>query len=142
MAFEEKRAWILGLVSAVAYGVYVAVVLGRAEGGELARTPYAGALLWTVGGSILASIALSIGVAVVTPGGAEGKDQRDREIHRFGMYVGQGFVVLGAVGGLALALARCDPFWIANALYLGLVLSALLSSAAKIAAYRWGFQPW
>jgi hypothetical protein len=142
VAFEEKRAWILGLVSTVAYGVYLALVIDRAAGGELARTPYAGTLLWTVGGSIVASIALNILAAIVAPEGANTKDQRDREIHRFGMYVGQGFVVLGAAVGLALALTRCDQFWIANALYLGLVLSAVLSSGAKIAAYRWGFQLW
>ncbi|WP_042388239.1 hypothetical protein [Streptacidiphilus melanogenes] len=142
MAFEEKRAWILGLVSLVSYAVYLLLVLGRSGGGELAHTPYVSALLWTVAGSILASVALSILVAVADREGGGGKDQRDREIHRFGMHVGQGAVVLGSVCGLLLALARCDQFWIANALYLGLVLSAVLGSTARIAAYRWGFQPW
>jgi len=36
------------------------------------------------------------------------------------------------------ALVEADHLWIANALYLGFVLSALLGSAARIAAYRHG----
>jgi len=30
MAFEEKRAWIMVVVSAAAYATYAAIVLGRA----------------------------------------------------------------------------------------------------------------
>ncbi|MEV7603569.1 hypothetical protein AB0O91_39990 [Kitasatospora sp. NPDC089797] len=142
MAFEEKRAWILGLVSVVAYALYLTVVLDSSVEGELARTPYVATLLWTVGGSILASIGLTVLTAVVSPEGANHKDQRDREIHRFGVHVGQGFLVLAVVAGLVLAMARCDPFWIANAIFLGVVLSAVLGAVAKIAAYRWGAQPW
>jgi hypothetical protein len=61
---------------------------------------------------------------------ADRTDRRDKEIHRFGEYVGQWFVVIGAVGALLLAVAEVDHFWIANELYLAFVLSALLSSVA------------
>ncbi len=44
----------------------------------------------------------------------------------------------GALGGLALAMLRAEPFWIANAIYLGFFLSAILGSIAKIVAYRRG----
>ncbi|WP_326586172.1 hypothetical protein [Streptomyces sp. NBC_01294] len=71
--------------------------------------------------------------------GGEDQDQRDREIHHFGEYIGQSFVVIGGVAGLVLAMAEVDQFWIANAIYLAFVLSALLGSAAKIVAYRLGF---
>jgi hypothetical protein len=43
------------------------------------------------------------------------------------------------VAALVLAMAEADHFWIANAVYLAFVLSALLGSAAKIVAYRRGF---
>ena len=33
------------------------------------------------------------------------------------------------------------PFWIANAVYLGFVLSAVVGSVAKVVAYRRGL-PW
>ncbi|MFD9367969.1 hypothetical protein ACFWA6_09715 [Streptomyces sp. NPDC060020] len=142
MAVEEKRAWIMIVVTVVSYGAYLAVVLGRSGDSPLAQAPYVAALLWSVGAAIVASIALHITVALLAPEGDNTKDQRDREIHHFGEYVGQSFVVIGGVAGLVLAMAEAAPFWIANAIYLAFVLSALLGSTAKIAAYRFGFQPW
>jgi len=66
----------------------------------------------------------------------------DREIYRFGEYIGQSFVVIGGVAALLMAMAEWDHFWIANVIYLTFVLSAMLGSVAKIVAYRRGFQPW
>jgi hypothetical protein len=137
---EEKRAWILGVAAIVSYAVYLVVVLGRAGERPLAEVPYATPLLWTVGSSIVASIVLSILAAVISKDGA--KDQRDREISRFGEYTGHSFVVIGAVAALLLAMAEAPHFWIANAVYLAFTLSAILGSTARIFAYRRGFQPW
>ena len=142
MAFEEKRAWMLALVTITSYAVYVAVVLGRGGHAPLAHTPYAAALLWTVGASIAASIALNVIVSTVSPEGANLKDQRDGEIHRFGSYIGQSFLVIGGVAGLVLAMARVDQFWIANAIYLAFVLSAVVGSIARLVAYRRGMPAW
>jgi hypothetical protein len=137
---EEKRAWILGIAAIASYAVYVVLILGRAGERPLAEVPYAAALLGAVGASIVATIVLSIAVAIVAKDG--GKDQRDREIGRFGEYVGHSFVVLGAVAALLLAMAEAPHFWIANAVYLAFTLSAILGSVARIFAYRRGFQPW
>ena len=41
-----------------------------------------------------------------------------------------------------MAIADWDRFWIANVIYLGFVLSGVLSAVARIMAYRKGFQPW
>ncbi|MFF8266717.1 hypothetical protein ACF059_04910 [Streptomyces sp. NPDC016562] len=142
MAVEEKRAWIMIVVAIVSYGAYLAVVLGRSGDGPLAQQPYVAALLWTVGASIVASIALHITVAVLSPEEGKTKDQRDREIHHFGEYIGQSFIAIGGVAGLVLAMAEADQFWIANVIYLAFVLSAIVGSMAKVAAYRSGFQPW
>ncbi|MBE1497569.1 drug/metabolite transporter (DMT)-like permease [Amycolatopsis lexingtonensis] len=140
MTHEEKNAWIQGLAAVVSYAVYLTLVLGRAGGRPLAEVPYVAALLWTVGASIVAAIVLSILTAVVSKDGE--KDQRDREIGRFGDHVGQSFVIAGAVAALLLALAEAPHFWIANAVYLAFTLSAILGSTARIFAYRRGFQPW
>lgn len=137
---EEKRAWILGISAIASYAVYLVVVLGRAGGRPLADVPYVATLLWTVGVSIVATIVASILAAVISKDGA--KDQRDREIGRFGEYVGHSFVVIGAVAALLLAMAQAPHFWIANAVYLAFTLSAILGSIARIFAYRRGFQPW
>ncbi|MGC5020329.1 hypothetical protein [Micromonospora sp. DT47] len=142
MAFEEKRAWIMALVAVAGYAAYVMVVLGRADGDPLADVSYAGPLLATVAGAIVASIALNILVSIVSPEGANEKDQRDREIHRLGEYIGQSFVIVGGVAALAMALADWDQFWIANVIYLCFVLSAVVGSVAKIVAHRRGFQSW
>ena len=142
MSFEEKNTWIYAVVTVVAFGAYLATILGRAQGAPLTEVPYVGAMLWTIGAAIVASIAGRIVVAVAWPKDADKKDQRDKEIHRFGEYVGQSFVAVGALAALLLAMAEVDYFWIANAVYLAFFLSAVLSSAAKLVAYRRGFQPW
>ena len=142
MSFEEKSAWIMGVLAVAAYAVYLAIVLVLSGSMPLAEVPYAGPLLWTVGGSIAASIVLHTLVRAFSAKDAGKKDQRDREIYRFGEYIGQSFVVIGGVAALVMAMAEVGHFWIANAIYLAFFLSAILGSVAKIIAYRKGFQPW
>lgn len=142
MAFEEKRAWIMLVVSVCVYAVYVVLVLGRAGEVPLAEVPYVSTLLWSIGVACAVTIVLGIALGIVSPEGAGKRDQRDREIDRFGGHVGQSFLVVGGLAALALALVEADHFWIANAVYLGFFLSAVLGSIARIFAYRRGFQPW
>nr|WP_296064136.1 hypothetical protein [uncultured Actinoplanes sp.] len=129
MTSEEKRAWVLGPVSVVACVSYLAAVLG---GG----VPYVAAMLWSVGGAVVVSIVLHIALTVRSP--REPKDERDREIARFGDHVGGSTITAGGVVALALALFEVRSSWIANVLYLGFVLSAVLGSTARIVAYRYG----
>ena len=142
MSFEEKNTWVYAAISLVAYGAYLAIILGRAQGVPLDEVPYAGTMLWTIGAAIAAAIVGRIVVAVAWPRDADKTDERDREVYRFGEYIGQWSVVAGAAAALVLAMAEVDYFWIANAIYLSFVLSALLSSAAKLVAYRRGFPSW
>ncbi|MFC4852814.1 hypothetical protein [Actinophytocola glycyrrhizae] len=142
MALEEKRAWIMALVTACAYATYLVIILSRAGDGPLAEVPYVAALLWTVGVAIAVTIVLSIAAALTTPEDSRRKDERDREIERFGEYVGHSFTVIGGVSTLVMAMAEVGHFWIANAIYLAFALSGLLASVAKISAYRRGFQSW
>jgi hypothetical protein len=72
----------------------------------------------------------------------EEKDQRDKEIYRFGEYTGQSFVTAGAIAALLMAMAEIAHFRIANAIYLAFVLSAVLGSVVKIVAYRRGLPSW
>lgn len=143
MTHQEKRAWIMLVVSVAAYATYAVVILSR-SGGEhpLAKVPYAAALLWTVGASILASIALEIGLGIVNPRASRLKDERDRRIGQLGDYTGQSFVIIGAVAAMLMAMAGWDRFWIANVIYLGFTLSAILGSVAKIIVYRKSFPQW
>ncbi|WP_049566510.1 hypothetical protein [Nonomuraea sp. SBT364] len=143
MAFEEKRAWVMIVVTLGAYTIYLAIVLGRAGDGPLADAAYAGTLLWTIGGAIVAAIVANIALAVAGGQGADRTDERDREINHISERIGQSIVVIGALAALIMAIAELRHFWIANAVYLAFVLSSVLSSFAKIMAYRkGGFQTW
>lgn len=142
MTHEEKRAWIRLVVAVLGYSAYLAVVLGRADGRSLPEVPYAGTLLWTVGGAVAASIVAEALLAIVIPGASRAKDERDREIGRLGESVGQSFVVIGAVAAMLMAMAEWDRFWIANVIYLCFVLSAILGGITKVVVYRRSFPKW
>ena len=139
MAFEEKRAWIMLVVSVAAYAVYAAITAGRAGPVPLADVSYASTLLWSVGAAIGVQIALNIAVGIASPKDAKKKDQRDREIYRISEHIGQSFVVIGGVAALLMALAEVDHFWIANTMYLIFVVAGLSGTAVKLALYRRGF---
>lgn len=142
MTHQEKRAWIMLVVSTVAYAVYAATILGRTHGHPLTRVPYAADLLWTVGAAILASIVAEIALGIVNPRASRLKDVRDRQIGQFGDYTGSAFVVIGAVAAMLMAMAGWDRFWIANVIYLCFFLSAILGSITKIIGYRKTFPQW
>jgi hypothetical protein len=142
MGSEERGAWIMLVVSLAAYAIYVALILGQARGIQLHELPYVPIMLWTIGGAIVASILLNIIGSIILRDGQEKKDQRDREIYRFGEYIGQSFLVIGGVAALVMAMAEFPYFWIANAVYLAFVLSAALASVAKVIGYRWGLPAW
>ncbi|GAA3933372.1 hypothetical protein [Actinoplanes auranticolor] len=142
MTHEEKRAWIRLVVAVLSYTAYVAVIASRTDGRSLTSVPYAGALLWTVGAAIVASIVAEIAMAVGNPRASRLTDDRDREIGRLGEHVGQSFVVIGAVAAMGMAMARWDPFWTANVIYLCFVLSAVLSGITKVVVYRRSLPQW
>ncbi|MCT2585093.1 hypothetical protein [Actinophytocola gossypii] len=143
MALDEKRAWITAVVSACGYVVYLVIVLSRAAGDvPLADVAYVAPLLWTVGAAIVVTIGIGIATGLASPREAMRTDERDREIDRFGEYVGHSFVVIGGVATLVMAMAETAHFWIANTVYLMFALSAIVGSVARIFAYRRGFQQW
>ena len=141
MSYDEKNTWIYGVVVVVSYAIYVVVILGRADGGPLVDVAYVAPMLWCIGGAILASIVGSMVVMAAKPDEADKRDERDREINRFGEFVGQSFVGVGAVLALILAMTEAEYFWIANAVYVSFVCSALLATVTKVIGYRRGFQP-
>jgi hypothetical protein len=138
MAAEEKSAWIMGFLAIVVYPVYLIWVLSSVGDGPLTEAPYAWPMVFTIGGSIVLSIILHIFFAPQIGK----KDQREREIHRFGEYTGYAFITIGALSAMVLAIFEFDYFWIANVVYLCFVLSAILGSIAKIVAYRSGLPRW
>ncbi|UIP59190.1 hypothetical protein [Agromyces marinus] len=143
MSYEEKGTWVYLVVSVVAYGVYLSLVLPRlAEGGPVGDVDYVAPMLWTIGGAIVASIVGRILVEIVFPSESTKGDVRDREIDRLGTRVGSSFIVIGALGALVLSMLEADWFWIANVIYLGFLLGAVLESITRLVAYRRGVPSW
>lgn len=138
MSYEEKRTWVYLVSSAVTYGVYLAVVTGRALHSPVAQVPYASLLLWTTGASIIASIVGNVLFEAAKPSDSRQRDVRDREISRYGEHASRWFVFAGAATALVMAMARWDYFWITNVIYLGFTLWAISGSALKLVAYRRG----
>ena len=136
MSYEEKSSWVMGVLSVAALVVYVVVTLAQSGAVPLVETPYAVTMIAVIVGSIVVSIAIHIGLGLFSRD--RKADQRDREFYNFGERVGSGFLVAGALGALIMAWLELDWFWIANALYLGFVLSGILASVAKLVAYRRG----
>ena len=151
MTSEERSIWVSAIATVIAYGSYVIVMITRAAGGTLAEVPYIRPLLWTVGATIAASIVGSIIAAILAAiltavrNGPEAvkemdrTDERDKQINRFGEYVGFYVLAAGVIGGLALTMTGSAHFWIANALYLAFVGSGLVAAVVKIVVYRRGF---
>ena len=147
MSYEERGLWVNLAVTVGTYAAYVAIILGRADGTALEDVSYVATLLWSIGIAIAVNIVGRIVVEIVsavareitrTPDGMR-VDARDKEINRFGEYVGGVVLGVSVVVPLGLALADVDQFWIANAIYAALVLSTCVSSVLKLIAYRRGF---
>jgi hypothetical protein len=142
MSFDEKRAWSYLLGVAVAYAGYLAVLLARMRGVAVDAVAYRALMLGSIGVSVGVSVLGSIAAAVSAPSEADTRDERDASIYRYGDMVGFVTLSIAALGALALAMVRADPFWIANALYLAFVVAALVSTGVKLFAYRRGLPPW
>ncbi len=140
MTYAEKSAWILVVVTVGVYGIYLAGL--AAQMNELPDVAYEQALLWSVAAYIAATIVLHILAGILSPKAADQEDQRDKEIYRFGEYVGQYFSGTVAFAALLMALAEWDHFWIANTIYVAFGGAVLLANVVKIVAYRRGFQQW
>ena len=138
MSFEEKGNWVFLAVNVVTYVAYLSVILGRAQDVPVTDVPYISTMLWTIGIAIALSVVGNIVVAISKPSEADKSDVRDKDINRFGEYVGGVVLAVGMLAPFGLALAESDYFWIANAMYLAFVLSAFTSSVVKVVAYRRG----
>jgi integral membrane sensor domain MASE1 len=143
MSYEEKGTWLFLVIAVGGYAIYLFLVLPQV----LAGTPvqdvdWVTPMLWTIGGAIVAGIVGRILVEIVAPSESTKGDIRDKEIDRLGERVGGSFIVIGALGALVLAMFDVDAFWIANTLYLGFVISAVMSGITKVIVYRRGVPTW
>jgi hypothetical protein len=138
MSQEEKGAWVYLVVVLGTYGAYLAVILGQADGMPLARVAYVAPMLWIIGISIVLTTVGRVVAETAKPSGDARSDVRDKDINRFGGYVGGMVLAVAMAVPFGLAMAKADPFWIANAMYAAFVVWALASTMVRLVAYRRG----
>jgi hypothetical protein len=112
--------------------------LGQVGQQPVAEIVWVRPLLTAIGAGIVVGIAATMLIAAAKPSEAGKRDVRDKEISRFGDYVGG--IVLSAlvVVVLALTMFEVEHFWIANAIYAAYIAQAITSSVVKLVAYRRG----
>jgi hypothetical protein len=142
MAFLEKSNWVVIVVGVPTLLVYVALVVPQVLGGPIAEVSWVQPMIVAIVAFIVANILGNVVAAASNPREADRKDQRDAEIDHFGERVGNWLIIAGSCAALVLAMLDAEQFWIANAIFLGGIAGALLSSATKIAAYHGPFQQW
>jgi hypothetical protein len=139
---EERGQWVYLVAILLTYPAYIAIVLGQAGQTPLADVDYVPTMLWAIGLgialAIVGRIVVEIAARMAAPTDSHDSDVRDRDIGRFGEYIGGTVLGVGMVVPFILTLAESDYFWIGNAMYLAFVLSALGGSIAKLIAYRRG----
>ena len=142
MVYQERNTWSQLIATLVAMTAYVIVVLQAAGGGPLTDVHWWPIMLWTILGSIVGSILLSILWGMIAgardPDGVGMADLRDRDIAHLGSRVGQAFMVIAGLGVIALCALEASWFWIANTMFFGFALSALVGGIAQVIAYRRG----
>ena len=143
MAVREKHAWAMLVIAVAGLGVYLTLLLAERDGGPVEDVHYQPLMIGTIIAGIAVAIVASIIISIRAnlAGDSDKPDERDQAIARFGTNVSQAFLVIGGLAGLLMAMAEWDWFWIANAIYLGFALAAILEGVAKVVAYRRGL-PW
>ena len=142
MTFLEKSNWVVLVVAVPTLLVYVALVVPQVLSKPIAEGSWVQPMIFTIVGFIVANILGNVVAAASNPAEAEKEDQRDQQIGHYGERIGSWLIIAGSIAALVLAMTRADHFWIANAIFLGGMGGALVSSVAKIAAYHGSFQRW
>ena len=139
MSFQEKSSWVMLVTVALVSGAYFAIVASEVDGADVADVNYQPLMLVTVVVLVIVAIIAHAVIAAANPSEADASDERDKEINRYGEYIGGYALAVGTLVGLGLAMAEAEPFWIANVFLLGLVVSELVAGTTKVVLYRRGF---
>jgi hypothetical protein len=140
MTFEERSTWVGAIVAVGTFIAYLSALLARAGGGDISEVPFVDLMLiYGIGIPIVVTILGVIVATAIWHRDGQTKDQRDKAIDRHGEYVGGVLLAALMLVPFGLALADFDTFWIAHAMYLAFLTSALIGGIVKIVVYRRGF---
>ncbi|KQZ85389.1 hypothetical protein ASD56_03335 [Microbacterium sp. Root166] len=142
MAYEERNIWASLIVGVIGVAIYTVIVLQQAASRPVAEIDWVPVMLWTIGGSIVVAILISIVWGILAgmrdPDGVGKSDQRDRDIAHMSTRVGQAFLVIAGLGVIVECAFTLDWFWIANTMFYGFALSSIVGGIASVVAYRRG----
>ena len=142
MSTEERGQWVYLVAIVPTYGAYVAIILRQATQTPILTSTTSRRCCGRSASALRSrsSVASGSEIAghVAEPSDSHEPDERDRDIGRFGEYFAGTVLGIGMVVPFALTLAEFDYFWIANAMYLAFVVSALVGAVMKLVAYRRG----
>ena len=142
MAYEERNICARLIVGVLGVAVYTVIVLQQATSRPVTEIDWVPVMLWTIGGSIVVAIVVSILWGILAgmrdPDGVGKSDQRDRDIAHMSTRVGQAFLVIAGLGVIVECAFALDWFWIANTMFYGFALSSIVGGVASVIAYRRG----
>ena len=139
MTFQEKITWLYGGISVITGATYFGIVVARAQGTPASEVAWVWPMAWTLIACVVGMILGSLAIYLAFPRDRGKTDQRDREIERYGNYVGQTFAGFCTAAALVLTMTEASHFWIANTIYLGCFLAGFIGALVKIIVYRVGF---
>ena len=141
MTREERETWVFLIVSVSAFACYVVWLIAQVFKTPAAEIAYVTPMLLAIGSAIATAIIGNIALSITAPKAGNKRDQRDREIQRYGDYSGQFLVNIAGLAAVVMCMLRVDYFWIANTIYCAFVGTALITSVVKLRSYRTGFDP-
>lgn len=139
MSFSEKTTWVYLFQSVMVGAIYFAIVLPQTSDTPVDEIGYVGLMVGAIVLTIIISIIGAILAAVSNPAEADKRDERDKEIERFGDLVGGNTLTFLMVAVLILVWVETEHFWIANAIFAAFIVQAIVGSIVKLLRYRRGF---
>ena len=139
LSLEEKALWIYLVSCLLTYSGYSIFLFWQSANMPLIETGYEQAMIMSIGAVIFINILGRILLAVMYSRDAYNKDIRDKEINRFGEYVGCSLLAFTVLIPFGMVLYEVDHFWIAHTMYAAFALSTLTATTVKLVAYQRGF---
>jgi hypothetical protein len=150
LTYQERATWSSLICVAGSTGVYLTLMTYRLSTQAVADISWIRPMLWSVAGSIIASVLLSVGTGILaglrlrsgttvsTCDQETLTDERDQQIHQRGSRSSTLVLSLGAGCALILTMLDVDRFWLGNLLFLAGALAALAETTTRIRLYRRG----
>lgn len=139
MGYKERGTYIDLIVAVGVFLKYLWDIYRLQLETPLTEVAFRGPMFFAILVSVVATIVLHVVYAILSGSNDTQEDQRDRQISRFGDWVGLFPLASGAMLALLLAMYDQSHFWVANSIFAGFYLSSIVGSVTRLVGYRRGF---